>query len=448
MLTEIRETAELPLTGEDFISRFMVIFSILCNGKNEIRNFSVNKNSMNLVKILKDDLGIDISLDESSNTLTVVGKKDYFNLTQPANVINVGSSLKNLIFLVILVSNQNFKTFITGDEKILGTDLSFLQRYIKNIDAIFNVKNRPPLLIFGKPFHCDKSSFVAENTADKNFLLLSSLFNKYDAINITDENIRGEFIESILKYYNFQITEKYFQRLNFLTREEKKCKDITIFKKTPLQVEPKVFEVPVDLKEAVYSIILFLFSNREEIFLKNVAINEYNETIIKILIDNGANIQFKNQKILNGIKVSDVAVKQSALKPISISKTRLKETAEYFPFIILLNILKGNSFTILGIDYLKKYDGNNYEFVLKFCRSMGCRIEENRGNLDFISGGKSRPDDFTVEPKKLGPKLNMFLFLINLLGKDCPAPEANFELAKEEFPNIDVALSALGFKIK
>jgi 5-enolpyruvylshikimate-3-phosphate synthase len=447
MFEEVKEAVDLPLAGEDFISRFMVVFSVLCDGKNEIRNFSVNKNSMNLIKILRDNLGIDISLDQKMNTLTVVGKKDYFNLAQPVNVIDVGSSLENLIFLAILVSNQNFKTFITGNEKILEMDLSFLQKYIKDVDVIFNIKNRLPLLIFGKPFHCDRTSFVADNTLDKNFLLLSSLFNKYDTVNIIDENIRGEFIESVLKCYGFQITEKYFQHTSFLTWEVKKCKDITIFKKKPLRTEPKVFEVPVDLKEAIYSIFLFLFSDREEIFLKNVAINEYNETIVKILTDSGLNIQFKNQKILNGIKVSDVVVKQSALKPISISKIRLRETIEYYPFIILLNILKGNSFTIMGIDLLKKYDGDNYEFILKFCRAMGCRMEENRGNLDFVSDGELQLSDHEIKPEKLNPKINMFLFLIGLLKEKNISLGVDFGLVEEEFPNVNIVLNTLNFKI-
>jgi hypothetical protein len=101
----------------------------------------------------------------------------------------------------------------------------------------------------------------------------------------------------------------------------------------------------------------------------------------------------------------------------------------------------------MGIDHLKKCDEENYEFILKFCQALGCRMEENRGNLDFISGGRLQLNDHKIEPKKLDPKTNMFLFLINLLRKDDTDLGVDFGLVEEEFPNVRGVLNTLGFRI-
>jgi 5-enolpyruvylshikimate-3-phosphate synthase len=217
----------LSLMGMDFISRFVAIFSTLCNGENEIKNFSINRSSMNFIGILRN-LGVRITLDDKTNTLKILGKGSHLGLSQANDVINVRHSVNNLILLTILLSNQNFKTFITGDREILDIDLSFLEKYLKGINVIFNIENRLPMVIFGKPSHCDKTSFTAANATDKSFLLLLSLFSKYNVINITDNDIREEFGECIFKYYGIELNERYSQNTNFLTRETKRSKEISI----------------------------------------------------------------------------------------------------------------------------------------------------------------------------------------------------------------------------
>jgi 5-enolpyruvylshikimate-3-phosphate synthase len=439
------ENVELSLMGMDFISRFALVFSVLCSGENEIKNFSINNNSMNLVDILKN-FGIQMTLDSEKHVLKIVGKGGCSNLSQPSNVLNVGNSINNLIFLSILASNQDFKTFITGGEGILGVDVSFLEKYLKNVDIIFNTKNRLPMLLLGKPNHHDKTSFVAINTMDKNFLLLLSLYSKYNAINIIDDDIKDEFVESIFKHYGMELSEKYSENTNFLTREVRKCKEIIVVKNSKLNIKAREFVVPVDIKEAFYTIFLFLFSDREEVCINTVAINEYNDSLLKILLDNGVNLQFKNQKILNGIKVSDISVKQSFLKPFLISKLRLRDAADYCIFIMLLNILKNNSFTMMGVDKVKKYDEITYEFAVNFCRQLGYSIEEGRGDLDFVSNKKPLLTN-KINMGNPNSKTNIFLFFSTILLENNIESEINFELIKEEFPNVENVMNKLGFEI-
>ncbi|MDR0572162.1 MAG: hypothetical protein LBG48_04895 [Rickettsiales bacterium] len=439
------KVVELSLRGRGFTSRFMTVFSTLCDGENKIRNFSTDDDSMNLIKIL-GEFGVKITQEDEANTLSIVGKGGVSNLSQAKGVIDVGSSVENMVFLAILLANQDFKTFITGEKKLLGINLSFLQEYLRNVNIVFNYENRLPMVLFGKPGHCNKTSFMTSEPLEKSFLLLLSLFNRYNAISITDSDIKEEFGESILKYYGLEIGERYFQSTNFLTRESRKCKEITIAKNNPLHIQSKTFEVPVDIKEAFYAIFFFLFSNAEELLLKGVAVNEYNDSILKVLVDNGVNVQFRNQKILNGIRVSDIVVKQSKLKPVSISKLRLREIASYYTFIVLLNIMKNNSFTIMGIDFIKKIDVESYRFLREFCTSLGCDIETDRGNLEFISSEKDLWTSSSISVNHFDSKTNLFLFFSSiLLGKNVKS-ETNFTMLKEEFPNLSTVMDNLGFE--
>jgi 5-enolpyruvylshikimate-3-phosphate synthase len=438
-------SVDLSLMGMDFISRFMTVFSTLCNGENEIKNFSINSGSMNFIKILRS-FGVKITLNDETNTLRILGKGGCPSLSQASEVINVEHSINNLILLIILLSNQNFKTFITGGREVLDMNLSFLEKYLKGINVIFNTENRLPMVIFGKPGHCDKTSFAAVNATDKSFLLLLSLFSKYNVINITDSDIREEFVECIFKYYDIELNERYSQNTNFLTRETKKSKEISLVKTNPLNLKARGFMVPVDIKEVFYAIFLFLFSDRGEMDISAVAVNEYNDYLVKILLDNGVNIQFKNQKIVNGIKISDLSVKQSSLKPLSISKLRLRDAVDYYMFIALLNIFKNNSFTLMGVDYIKKHDAANYKFMLKFCEMLGCNVVENGGDLDFISNRELQLTN-KINLESFNPKVNMFLFLSTVSLGDGVNAKLDFDLVKEEFPNVGRVMDKLGFRV-
>jgi 5-enolpyruvylshikimate-3-phosphate synthase len=179
----------------------------------------------------------------------------------------------------------------------------------------------------------------------------------------------------------------------------------------------------------------------------NVAVNEYNDTIIKVLIDNGVNIQFKNQRISNGIKVSNIIVKQSQLKPAYISKLRLKNIMPHYIFVVLLNVLKNNSLTLMGIDLIKKEDAENYEFMCKFLETLGYMVDENKGNLEFHATEKQPEIDVRAFPKHINQKTNLFLLFASIMfGKNIDN-DIDFEEAKEEFPNIDSVMNDFGFVV-
>lgn len=429
----------LLLCGDNVLSRFAIAIASLCSGTSCIKNISVNEKVINLIEQLKQ-LGVDIKQDGEN---IIINGKGLYGFQQPRNIIDIKDSKKNLLLMLILVANQDFKTFITGSDDFVLKDFSFIYNYLENINIVFNSDEHLPLLCYGKRGFLQHSSFTVEDCFDKGVLLLSSIFNKKNTV-LSDKDLQDETVENILKHFGVDISEKYYETTNFLTRTTKKCKEIVVNKNKTGMLEGKNLEIPANLKDTFYCIIAFLLTNNEEIVIKNVMVNELNDDIIKLLIENGVDLQFRNQRVINEIKVSDLIIKRSELKPLSVSKERTKKVVDYYPFVILLNLLKNNSFKVFNAKYLKEKDKENYLFTLQFAKQLGFELVENKDELEFVA-----KDNFEL-PKnninivdKLEPTMQLAVLLAGICCDGKIECNCNIKEIKDIFTDFDKMLSKL-----
>ena len=441
---------DVSIMGDDLISRMAIILASISNGRSEITNISVNRYTKNLIDIIKN-FNIDIGLDEQSSMITVVGKGLY-GYQQANNFINIDSSIENLLLILIVIANQDFKTFITGNDDFVNGDFSCCFDYLENVNLVFNKNKQLPMLCYGKKEFLTKNVFSTSSVFDKNLLLLSSFFSK-KSISITDEHLQDETIEKVLSFLGVSMATKYFDKTNFFTRDTVKCKDIVIDKTTQTSLEGKDYTIPLNLKEVVYIIFLFMFlDDIEEITINGVLVNELNDTIIDILIENGVDIQHKKQRmIMNNIKVSDLLIKKSTLKPISISKDRIKKVLEFYPFLMLLNILNNNSLFIYGAKYIREYDEKGYNFIVNILKNFGYQIDEVRDNIEFISSDDRYSNiqyNHSIETDTDDNKANITLaFLLSGVKFNNKITHCNIDSMVDIFPNFHKVLQQFNIKL-
>ena len=443
------KTISLSVMGDDLISRMAIILSSISNGRSEIQNISVNKHTKDLIDIIRK-FKIEINLDEFNNLITIDGK-GLFGYQQADNFIDVHSSIENLLLILIVLANQEFKTFITGDSSFSQGNFACIFDYLENIDIVFNRDKQLPMLCYGKKNFLVKNVFSTNSIFDKNLLLLSSIFSKKN-ISITDENLQQETTEKILSFLGLSITTKYFENTNFFTRNTIRCKDIFIDKTKQIKLEGKNYDIPLNLKEVVYIIFLFIFlDDLEEMLISDVAVNELNDTIIEILIENGVDIQYKKQRmIMNTIKVSDLLIKKSKLKPISISKDRIKKVVDFYPFLILLNVLNNNSLFIYGVKTIKEYDEIGYKFIMNTLNSFGYQLEEIRDNIEFTSNEDVYNNiqcNHSIEDTENIKADILLAFLLSGVKYNNKVVLENIDNIVDIFPNFNNVLNQLNIKL-
>lgn len=432
---------EINLSGDALISKLILLVASLCDGISTIKNISVSKDITLLENILRN-FGINII----NNDNTLVNGLNIKKWKQPSNFIDFERLVDILFYMLNILSKTNFKTFVTMNEGLLNINFDNLSYLQSNNNLVFRDKHTLPVLVNGTS-DFKKSKVDVSNTVDKYSIIFNAITNNYDCL-INEKELKEEYLESIIRYFGFNIKEKLSEARNILNKDCKKSKEILILSNKE-KITGKEFVVPASQLEASYVLFLSSILGVKELLIPNIALNELNTDIIKTLSDNGLNITYKNQKIVNNLKVLDIYFKESILNEVSVSEKRLSNIIDDLPLIIMLNILKKNKINIVGIKELKLKNNKNYIEFLNIIKSINVSVIENKNILEINPEALSIPDNPIVLDKMDGitDKTKLILFLSNMaLSKNV------FELNNKEvfdvFPNIYGVLEQLNLEIE
>lgn len=422
---------EIKITGSDNISELIILFHSLNIGNSIIKNISKSININNLINILKS-FGIEIS-NYDSDSIIVHGKniKDW---KQPENIINIQSSFRILSYLVNILSNKKNNIFITGHDDFVKLNQIEL-KYIEKNNLIFRKDNKLPLMLTGN-FILPKENFIIDNATKKYSLIFNALMLNRN-IFITEYDIKEEYLEHILNYYNLDIKENLFEDRKYKEKNLICCKEIFLNKKRRYIPIDKDFIVPADIEEAFYTIFIGVILNVNEFVINNISCNEFNDDIIKVLLDNGINLKLKNQRILNGIKVVDIHFKNSEidLKQLSISKERLNKICDLYQFIVFLNIIRKNKVKIFISNELRNSD--NYNNFKTFLKSININFEDNKDyfSIENYKNKIINSQSINIKVKNNG-KLPLAIYLSNFVFKQNIIYEESIDNLQYIFPNM------------
>ena len=433
---------KIVLYGDSNISKLVLLVSSLCNGISTIKNISKSDEIYNLIKIL-NSFSININ---DTNGIILVNGLDIKHWKQPNDVINIKNSIDIFFYLSNIISKTNFRTFITGHKNILSNNFVSLKYLNDNHNLNFKKNYCLPVLINGTS-NFKQSKVQVDDLLSKYSIIFNIIANRYDCI-IYENELKEEYLEHILRYYGFEIKETLSEKRNILNKNSKKNKEIYI--KHTKTINGKEFFVPVSILETVYTIFLGYILNIDEFIIENISLNELNSDIISILIDNGVNITYKNQRIVNDIKIVDFHIKYSNLRELSISRKRLANTLEDYQLIIMLNILKRNKINIAGIKELKLKESKEYNQFINIIKSINVTIKENKDMLEIDPSSLNIGSYNLIldDNNNLSNKTKLVLFMSNiaLSNRIFELKELNYDLLNI-FPNLNNVLEQLNFTI-
>ena len=433
---------KIVLYGDSNISKLVLLVSSLCNGISTIKNISKIDEIYNLIKIL-NSFSININ---DTNGIILVNGMDIKHWKQPNDVINIKNSIDIFFYLSNIISKTNFRTFITGHKNILSNNFVSLKYLNDNHNLNFKKNYCLPVLINGTS-NFKQNRVQVDDLLSKYSIIFNIIANRYDCT-IYENELKEEYLEHILRYYGFEIKETLSEKRNILNKNSKKNKEIYI--KHTKTINGKEFFVPVSILETVYTIFLGYILNIDEFIIENISLNELNSDIISILIDNGVNITYKNQRIVNDIKIVDFYIKYSNLRELSISRKRLANTLEDYQLIIMLNILKRNKINIAGIKELKLKESKDYNQFIDILKSINVTIKENKDMLEIDPSSLNIGSYNLIldDNNNLSNKTKLVLFMSNiaLSNRVFELKELNYDLLNI-FPNLNNVLEQLNFTI-
>ena len=337
-------------------------------GTSKAKNLLKSEDVQNTLNCLKK-LGIKVI--QKQNICLIFGRGLNGFIFKKNIILNAGNSgtLGRLILSLLIKSPYKIK--IIGDKSLSKRDFSRVIEPLKNIGVNFYPVNKSKLPIFIKGSNYLRPIKYFENRGSaqcKTSVMLASL------------NVPGKI--KIKAKISRNHTENMFKALNIPIKTKKTFKYDFITLSRPKLIKKFDFNIPGDISSASFFIILTLLSENSKIVLKNININETRIGLIKILNMMGAKIKFKNVKIINGEKCSDIEVKSvKKLKSIRCP-TYLNSAAIDEFMIIFLAAAKANGISYFkDLSELNQKESPRLKIAARILKNMGVKLRYDNSSI-------------------------------------------------------------------
>ena len=426
---------KINIDGDKSLSIRWALLASQAIGISKAKNLLKSDDVQNTLNCLKK-LGVKIV--QKNNLCTIEGRGLNGFIYKKNLTLNAGNSgtLGRLILSLLIKSPYKIK--IIGDKSLSKRDFSRVIEPLKKIGINFYPpqKSKLPIYIKGSNYLRPINYFENRGSAQcKTCIMLASL------------NVPG--IIKIKAKVSRDHTEKMFRSLKVPLKIKKTDKYDYITVSRPNFIKKIDFNIPGDISSAAFFIVLTLLSKNSKLTLKNININSSRIGVIKILNKMGAKIHFKNFKIINGERCSDIKVKSiKNLKgincPVSLNSAAIDE------FLIIFLVAAKSK----GISYFKDLSELNQKesprltIAAKILKMMGVRLKYDSSSIKIYGNPNLKLSKNIIIKNFLKDHRVFMMSVIAALSFGGKWKIFDPDSVKTSFPSFFLKIKEIGAKIK
>ena len=365
---------KINIASDKSISIRSVLLASQAVGISKISNLLESEDVLNTLKAIKK-LGINYKKKRGNYFIEGFGLNN-FNINKRIT-INAGNSGTLARLILGLLVKSKFRIRLIGDKSLSKRDFS---RVIKPL-RLFGVKilsknNSLPIEILGTDYLRPISYNEKIGSAQvKSCIIFCAL------------NTPGTTLIDAKKSRNH--TENFLRSLNYPIKVNKINNIDKISISGLSQFKSFKYIIPGDISSAAFFMVLTILSNKSEMMIKNVNINQSRVGIIKILNRMGAAIRLKNKKIYKGENTADILVKSSRkLKGINCPAYLNSSAIDEFLIIFLVAAKANGTSTFNSLGELNKKESPRLDIALKLLKIMGIKVERKKDNIKIFGNPK------------------------------------------------------------
>jgi 3-phosphoshikimate 1-carboxyvinyltransferase len=361
----------IKVPADKSITHRAIMLSSIAEGNSIVRNYLASDDCNRTIDAFCQ-MGVDIKID--GGNLYIKGAGLYLPKPKAGKyAIYAGNSGTTTRLISGIVSGQNFKTIITGDNSLSKRPMQrIISPLLKMGARVISSNGLLPLVINGNP-HLKSISYNNDKSTGqvKSAVLFAGLYASGDTI--YSETIKSrDHGERMLKAFGANIR---VDGNSVTIRPVKKLvsQDIT---------------VPGDISSAAFFIAAALIVPGSSLTIKSVGVNPTRDGLLEILKQMGADITLTNVKEISKEPVCDINVKYSKLKAVNIDATLVPRMIDEIPIFVLIATQALGITRISGAKELKVKESDRIAAVASQFTKLGSQVEA----LDdgFIINGTGR----------------------------------------------------------
>lgn len=358
-------------------------------------------------------------------------------LQEPSETLEMGNSGTSTRLLMGLVGGHNITATFSGDASLNKRPMNRVIKPLEMMGAeIMSTEGgRLPLTITGpEDTLAIEYKLPVASAQVKSCVMLAGL-SAMGKTSIIEETPTRDHTENMLRAFGVPVEVEDLQdgAQRVTVMGQKDLKGATV-------------HVPSDPSSAAFPTVAALIVEGSKLEMKNILMNERRNGIYTTLIEMGADIEFKNERVEAGEKVANLIVKGAgSLKGINVPAARVPSMIDEFPILAVAASCAEGRTTMTGLAELRVKESDRLLMMYKGLKACGVTLEMGENSLTIHGTGKAPNGGATVETA-LDHRIAMSFLVLGMATKE-PVTIDDAAPIKTSFPNFIELMNNLGGKL-
>jgi 3-phosphoshikimate 1-carboxyvinyltransferase len=439
----LRGTCAVP--GDKSISHRALILSSQVKGTTRITGLLEGEDVLNTAKALQA-LGVPI---EKKNGVWEVEGVGIGGLKESKDVLDLGNSGTSTRLLMGLVTPYPFNTFFTGDASLRKRPMGRVIVPLSQMGATITSGSgeRLPLAVIGTAHpHAITYELPVASAQVKSAILLAAL-NTPGKTTVIEKEPTRDHTENMLRYFGFSInTSPARGEVAALAAGGGVSISISTPSRPTATLPPNGggnIDVPADPSSAAFPMVAALICPGSELLLKNICINPLRTGLFVTLKEMGAHIEYKNERVVAGEKVADIAVKYSEMKGVAVPAPRAPSMIDEYPILAVAAAFAKGETVMHGLSELRVKESDRLAAIVTMLSACGVNVRAEGDSL-YVTGGA--PKGAATIKTNLDHRIAMSALVMGMATKE-PVEIDDASAIATSFPGFVEVMNGVGAKI-
>ena len=432
-MTQITTSGSNPLTGQcrvpgdKSISHRAVMFASIAEGESHIKNFLDGGDCRSTVHVMR---GVGVQIDVHSPTELTVHGRGINGLQEPNTFLDCGNSGTTIRLLTGLLAGQSFTSFVTGTEQIRGRPMNRVVTPLRQMGAAITGRQNggyAPLSISPSRLRGIEYQMPMASAQVKSCVLLAGLY----APGLTVVHQPGptrDHTERMLSSMGAPVSASG----NAIHSEQPK-----------MPLDPLTITVPGDISSAAFLLVAASIIPNSRVIIAGVGVNPTRIGVVNALLEMGANIELKNERLDAGEPVADLDVTFIGLQAASFGGENIVTMIDELPILAVAATQAQGTTVVRDAGELRVKETDRIATTVSELRKMGAQIDATDDG--FIVDGPTTLRGAPVDSHG-DHRLAIALTVAGLVA-DGPTTVYGAEVTADSFPGFETTLQVLGAKL-
>ena len=425
----LKGVAKIP--GDKSISHRSLMFGGMAIGETIIHGLLEGEDCIHTADAMRA-MGADITCDD--NNVWHCHGVGTGGLQEPTTTLEMGNSGTSTRLLMGLIGGHNITATFSGDASLNSRPMNRVIIPLKQMGVKVSAREggRLPLTITGpQDTLAIEYKLPVASAQVKSCVMLAGL-SALGTTSVIETTPTRDHTENMLRAFGVPVEVEDLgdgaQKISVTGGQD--LKGTTV-------------HVPSDPSSAAFPTVAALIVEGSEIEMSNILMNDRRNGIYTTLIEMGADIEFKNERIESGEQVADLIVRGTgSLKGIDVPANRVPSMIDEFPVLAVAASLANGTTTMTGLEELRVKESDRLQMMYEGLKACGVNLEMGDDWLTIHGTGDAPKGGATVETA-LDHRIAMSFMILGTATSEAVTIDDSAPI-KTSFPNFIDLMNTLG----